>query len=117
MAKGTLVFDEANKQNSKVNIDINVGDMITGIPKLDEHLKGKLFFDVQQFPTAKFVSNKVDITENNKAKVSGLLTVHGVTKPITLDVVLNKTGVSPVSNKMTMGFTGTASLNRSDFGR
>jgi len=114
-ANGTLELDSAKVQNSKVNITIKVGDMVTGLPELDEHLKGKLFFDVEKFPTATFVSDKIDVTGSESAKIHGKLTVHGVTKPITLTVKLNKKGANPLNNKITMGFTGTAELKRSDF--
>jgi polyisoprenoid-binding protein YceI len=85
------------------------------IPKLDEHLKGKDFFDVAQFPTATFVSDKITKTGNN-AKVQGMLTIHGVSKPVTLNVKLNKVGVNPMSKKKAAGFSATATIKRSDFG-
>lgn len=115
-ANGTLVLDEAKPQNSKVDVIINTADINTGIAKLDEHLKGKDFFNVDQFPTATFVSNKVNVTGKNTAKVQGTLTLHGVAKPVTLDVTLNKAGMSPVSNKKTVGFTASTKIKRSDFG-
>src|SRR4051812_10301801 len=52
MAQGTLEYDEAAPENSKVNINITMADITTGVPKLDEHLKDKDFFDVTKFPTA-----------------------------------------------------------------
>lgn len=116
MVEGTLVFDEAKPQNDKVNVTIHVADLITGIKELDEHLKGKLFFDVAQFPTATFVSDTVNKTGKTTATVRGVLTLHGVSKPITLDVNLNKIGVSSISNKKTLGFTAHTTLKRSDFG-
>ena len=116
LADGTLVLDEAKPKDSKVNVTIKVGDLVTAIPKLDENLKGNEFFDVAKFPTATFVSDKVDVTGTNTAKVHGTLTLHGVSKPIVLDVKLNKLGISPVSNKKTAGFTATTKLKRSDFG-
>lgn len=116
MAQGTLVLDEANPQNSKVNVNINLATIVTGIKELDEHLQSPLFFDVKQYPTATFVSDKVDVTGKNTAKVHGILTLHGASKPITLDVTLNKIGISPITNKKTVGFTATTQLLRSDFG-
>src|SRR5476649_1750663 len=79
--KGTLTLDQDNLKNSKVNVTIKVADLSTGLTDLDEHLKDKLFFNVAQFPNATFVSNKVDTVDNSNAKVSGILTVHGVSKP------------------------------------
>ena len=113
---GTLALDEAKPKYSNVNITIKIGDLVTGIPKLDEHLKSDDFFNSAKFPTATFISDKIDVTGSNTAKVHGTLTVHGVSKPIVLDVKLNKLGVSPISNKKTAGFTATAKLKRSDFG-
>src|SRR5579863_9129797 len=54
MAQGTLQLDDKKPELSKVSVTIKVGDVITGIPELDEHLKGKLFFDAEQYPTATF---------------------------------------------------------------
>jgi polyisoprenoid-binding protein YceI len=116
MADGTLELDQAKPQDSKVDVTINVANVITGIPKLDEHLKGEDFFDVAKYPTATFVSKKIVMTGKETAKVEGMLTLRGVTKPVTLDVKLNKAAVSPITNKMTAGFTATANIKRSEFG-
>lgn len=116
MASGTLILDEAKPQNSKVNVTINVADVVTGIQKLDEHLKTDTFFNVAKFPIATFMSDSVDVTGKNTARVHGILTVHGVSKPITLDVTLNKLGISPITNKKTAGFTAHTELKRSDYG-
>ena len=113
---GTVVLDEANPQNSKVDVTVKIADLITGIPELDKHLKSKLFFDAEHFSTAIFVSDKVDVISKNSAKVHGNLTLHNVTKPITLDVTLKKAGVNPVTKRMTAGFEATTTLKRSDFG-
>ena len=116
LANGTLILDETKPQNSKVDVTIQMDSLSTGIEKLDKHLKSKDFFDASQFPTATFVSNKVSVTGKKTAKVYGTLTVHGVSKPVVLDVTLNKMGVGPISNKKTVGFTAKTELKRSDFG-
>ncbi|WP_392537115.1 YceI family protein [Legionella sp. 227] len=113
---GQLILDKDNPSQSKVNVKIDVADMVTGIPELDKHLKSKLFFDTEHFPTATFVSNKVTPKGDNKATVDGTLTLRGVSKPVVLDVTLNKEGMNPISNKMSVGFTATTTINRSDFG-
>lgn len=115
-AEGTLVLDKDKPQNSKINVSIPVANMVTGIAELDKHLKGKLFFDVKQFPIATFVSDKVVVTGKKTAKVHGILTVHGISKPVILDVKLNHVGVSPITEKMTVGFSANTKLKRSDFG-
>ncbi|HDV5708863.1 TPA: YceI family protein [Legionella pneumophila] len=115
-ASGQLILDKDNPQQSKVNVTIKVDDIVTGIPELDKHLKSKLFFDTKQFPTATFVSNRVEVTGKNKAKVYGMLTLHGVTKPIILNVILNKAGINLLNDRETAGFSATTSLKRSDYG-
>lgn len=116
VAEGKLILDKEKPQNSKVNVLIHVNDMITGIPELDKHLKSPSFFDIQKFPQATFVSDKVNLTGKDSADVHGILTVHGISKPIILNIALNKMGISPITNKETVGFTGTTNLKRSDFG-
>jgi len=116
VAEGTINLDKDKPQNSKVNVLIHVNDMITGIPELDKHLKSSSFFDTEKYPQATFVSDKVTLTGKNTADVHGILTVHGVSKPITLNVKLNKMGMSPITNKETVGFAATTNLKRSDFG-
>lgn len=116
VTKGTLTLDKEKPQDSRVNVTIQVKDIITGIPELDKHLKGDLFFDVKKFPTATFVSDKVDVTGKTTAKVHGTLTVRGVSKPVTLNVKLNKIGLNPITEKETAGFSADTVLKRSDFG-
>lgn len=116
MANGTLVLDKAKPQDSKVNVTIKMADLDTGNPELDKHLKGSQFFDVEKYPTATFVSDKVTVTGKSTAKVHGMLTLHGVTKPVTLNTTLNKIAENPFTNLMTAGFSATAEVKRSDFG-
>lgn len=116
MASGTLLLDQANPQNSKVNATIKVTDITTGVPELDKHLREPLFFDVAKYPTATFISNKVDVTGKDTALVYGTLTLHGVSKPVILNVKLNKLGQNPINNKMGAGFSASSKIKRSDFG-
>lgn len=115
-ASGTIILDKNNPKNSKVTVNINMNDLVTGIPRWDEHLKGSEFFNVEKFPTATFVSDQVTLTGKESAKIKGLLTFHGVTKPVVLDVKLNKINVSPVTNKETAGFSASTIIKRSQFG-
>jgi polyisoprenoid-binding protein YceI len=116
LVDGTLMLDENHPEKSTVEATIPVADIITGIPKLDEHLKGPDFFDTGKFQTATFVSKKVALTGKKTARVSGILTLHGVAKPVTLNVTLNKVEESPITHKKTAGFTATTKINRSAFG-
>ena len=75
----------------------------------------KHFFDIAKFPTAKFVSTKVEKTGEKTAKVTGDLTIKGITKPVVLDVTLNGMGENFEKIK-TVGFSGSTTIKRSDFG-
>ncbi|MBA2651792.1 MAG: YceI family protein [Tatlockia sp.] len=113
---GTLMLDKDNPANSKVEVSVKLSELVTGIPELNKHLLGPLFFDVAKFPKATFVSNKVEVLSKTTAKVHGLLTLHGESKPLSLDVTLNKVGKSPITDKDTVGFSATTVIKRSDFG-
>ncbi|MDC7684809.1 YceI family protein [Asticcacaulis sp. BYS171W] len=114
-AVGTLVLDEAAPATSKVEVTFAIDGINTGVAALDTHLKGKDFFDAATYPTATFKSTKVEVTGKDTAKVTGDLTIHGVTKPVTLDVKLNKVGENMRKVK-TAGFSATGAIKRSDFG-
>ena len=113
--EGSLILDTKNPTESKVNVTIPLANVDSGIAKLDANLKSKEFFDVEKFPTATFVSDKVDITEKDTAIVQGTLTLHGVSKLVDLNVKLNKIGVNIFQTK-TVGFSATTTIKRSDFG-
>ena len=113
--EGTLLLDAKNPTASKVAVTIPIAAIETGVPKLDEHLKTKDFFDAETFPTATFASDKVDVTGRDTARVHGTLTLHGISKPVILNVKLNKLGEN-MFKKQTAGFSATTTLKRSDFG-
>ena len=113
---GEIIFDEKKMSESSVDATIKIDSLVTGSEKFDAHLKSADFFDVKKFPTAKFVSKKVTATGENKAKVEGELTLHGVTKTVILEVKINKKGTSLVTQKETVGFSATAQIKRSEFG-
>ena len=115
-ASGTIILDEANPANSKVSVDISPANFLSGVPKLDEHMKSKDFFNVVEFPKAKFVSTKVELTGKETAKITGDLTLMGVTKPVILDAKLNKIGEHPFTKAKTVGFSATTTIKRSEFG-
>jgi polyisoprenoid-binding protein YceI len=98
-----------------VNVTIQLAEVSTGIPELDKHLKGALFLDTAKFPTATFVSDKIIKKGKDTAQVVGTLNLHGISKPLTLNVKFNKAGMNPVTNKPAVGFSATAKLKRSDF--
>jgi len=115
-ADGVLILDEKDPTKSAVNITITIASLSTGLEKFDEHLQSKDFLNKDMFPSAKFVSKNVTVTGENKADVAGDLTLHGITKPVTLHVVLNKIGPNPMSQKKIAGFSATTTIKRSEFG-
>ncbi|PIZ04187.1 MAG: hypothetical protein COY58_05915 [Gammaproteobacteria bacterium CG_4_10_14_0_8_um_filter_38_16] len=112
---GFILFDQAHPSKSKVAVLIHIHNLVTGIPALNKHLEGALFFNTTQFPTATFVSNKIILTGKNTAKIEGILTLHGISKPIAFIAKLNKAGKNPVNDKMSLGFSASTQLTRSDF--
>lgn len=113
---GFVLIDKDHPDQGHVNVTVKINDLITGLPELDKHLKGTMFLDEKTYPTATFVSNKVQVTGKNTAKVSGMLTLRGITRPVVLDVILNKVGKNPITDKMTDGFTASTTIKRSKFG-
>jgi polyisoprenoid-binding protein YceI len=116
LGEGTLVFDEKNPAKSSVEVTLPLANLDTHVAKLDEHLKKPDFFDADKYPTVTFKSTKVQALGGGKFKVTGDLTVHGVTKPVVLDARLNKQGEHPMLKTRAIGFDATATLKRSDFG-
>ncbi len=113
---GTLVYDEAAPAKSSVNVTLPLTALDTHVPALDEHLKKPDFLDADKYPTITFKSTAVAPAGKGKLKVTGDLTVHGVTKPVVLDVTVNKVGEHPMLKAPTAGFDASTTIKRSDFG-
>ncbi len=114
---GTLEFDQADATKASITVKIPLSSLSTNVPELDEHLRSADFFDAAKFPDATFTSTKIDKGDApNLFVVAGDLTMHGVTKPVTLAATVVRIGVNPRSNLPTIGFDATATLKRSDFG-
>ncbi len=113
---GTLELQPKNPAAAKLSVKIPVASVTTTSAKLTDELKGDQWLDAAKFPDMTFVSTKVVPAGKDHAKVTGDLTLHGVTKPVTLDVTLVGAGVNPLSKKVTVGFEATGTLKRSEFG-
>lgn len=114
---GSFTFDEAAPEGSTVNVSIDTKSINMDDAKWEEHLKGKDFFNVEQFPAMTFKSTKLDVTRaDKKAVLTGDLTLLGVTKPVTLDVTFNKCGEHPMSKLPTCGFDAATTIKRSEWG-
>ena len=116
LGEGTLVFDEQHLAQSSVEVTLPLANLDTHVPALDKHLKEADFFDADKYPTVTFKSTKVQPLGGHKFKVTGDLTVHGVTKPVVLDATLNKVGPHPMTKAQAIGFDATTTLKRADFG-
>src|SRR3546814_4723920 len=82
-----------------------MNEVRTSSTELDQHLKGPDFLDIKQYPTAKFVSTAVKV-DGTTAEIMGNLTLHGVTKPVTLDAQFTGAGTQPMNKKLNVGFSG-----------
>jgi polyisoprenoid-binding protein YceI len=115
--EGKLDFDEADPTKSSVTATISMDSVNSNVKKLDGELAGSDYFDAAKYPTATFKSTHVERGATpDKLKVTGDLTMHGVTKPVTLDVDVVKVGEHPMRKAPAAGFTATATIKRSDFG-
>lgn len=112
---GSVVYDPQKPENSSVKADIDPSSIDTKNEKRDNHLRSEDFFDVAKFPTLTFVSTKVTSAGKDKLKVDGNLTMHGVTKPVTLDVTFLGAGPSREGEQRS-GFEAKTTVNRKDFG-
>lgn len=117
LVEGSLDFDQADPTRSSVTATIKLANLSSGVPDLDDNFHSVDFFDVARYPTATFKSTRVERgSAPDMLKVTGNLTVHGITKPVTLDVTINKVGTNIRINVPAVGFEATTTLKRSDFG-
>ena len=112
---GQITWDDADITKSSVNVTIDVTTVDTGNESRDADLKSAGYFDVAQFPTATFVSTSVAKSANGLT-VSGNLTLHGVSKPVVLQVEGPAGPVKGMGGKMHAGFSATTTIKRTDFG-
>jgi len=113
---GSLSLDPKSVGKSTLEIHIPVDTVSTTNAKLDGELKDQPWFDAQQFPEIVFKADKVTAAGKGAAKVAGTLTLHGVTKPVVLDVKFNGAGTNVLDKKYTVGFEVSGKIKRSDFG-
>jgi polyisoprenoid-binding protein YceI len=112
---GSIVMNDADITKSTVNVTIDVSSVNTGVDGRDNDLKSDHFFDVAQFPTATFVSTSV-AKSGGGLTVTGNLTLHGVTKPVTLNVEGPTGPVQGMDKKQHSGFSATTTISRTAFG-
>jgi polyisoprenoid-binding protein YceI len=113
---GTLQLDEKDITKSKVDVGIDVASINTNIKKRDDHLRSPDFFDAAKFPTMTFTSTRVERDGKDKLKVTGNLTIKGLTKVVVLTVDGPTGEVKDPWGNGRRGVSATTSINRKDFG-
>jgi polyisoprenoid-binding protein YceI len=114
-SSGTISIDRA-AHTGEVNITIDTSSINFGMEKMDTHAKGPDMFDVEKFPTATFKGHLAKFNGDSPTAVDGELTLHGVTKPVTLTINSFKCAAHPMLKKEFCGADASATINRADFG-
>jgi len=112
---GTVKVDSDNPANSSIDATIDTTSINTRDSQRDTHLKSADFLDVEHFPTISFRSRQIQLQQDG-AKVTGDLTIHGITREITLDVEGPTSEIKDPWGKQRVGASATAKLSRKDFG-
>jgi polyisoprenoid-binding protein YceI len=114
--KGTVQFDDKDITKSSVDVTIDVNSVDTRQPDRDKDLRSDHFFDAEHFPTITFKSKRVEQLSPGKLKITGDLTIHGITKEVVLDVDGPTAPVKDPWGNQRMAINATTKINRQDFG-
>jgi polyisoprenoid-binding protein YceI len=112
---GTIQLDDKDVTKSSVDVTIDAGSVDTRVPDRDKDLRSDHFFEVEKYPTLTFKSTKVEQTEAGKLKVTGDLTIHGVTKQVVLDVEGPTAPVKDPWGNLRAAANASTKINRQDF--
>ncbi|MFF8368417.1 YceI family protein [Streptomyces lydicus] len=113
--EGTLALDGTDPSRSTASLDIEIASIDTGIADRDAHLRGADFFDAENFPQMTFRSTAAERVNGDRYRLTGDLTLRGVTKPLTIDLEFNGSATD-VYGAQRVGFEGSAEILRSDWG-
>lgn len=114
--EGEIMFDQDKPAESSVSVSFPVKTMLTGWEERFAHFMSPDFFDAADDEMVSFVSTGIEVTGEKTAKITGDLTLNGVTKPVVLDAMLNQMGDHPMAGKPWAGFSATTTVMRSEFG-
>ncbi len=114
--QGVIKVDNAKPANSSVEVTIPLSSVNTNVAALDKEFQEEAWFNAAKYPNITFKSTKVETKDKKHFKITGDLTVKGITKPVVLDAVLNKQGEHPMAKVPAIGFNATTSFDRSAFG-
>ena len=112
---GEISFDPSDILHSSVEATIDASGIYTGIQKRDDHLRSQDFFDVSRYPFIVFRSDAVEVTGDKRLKIGGNLTIHGITRSVTLDAEYSGPEKSPYGDT-SIGFNARTRINREDYG-
>jgi polyisoprenoid-binding protein YceI len=112
---GSLEMDDRDPRGGRVEVSIETASVNTGVEQRDAHLRSADFFDVEQFPTMTYRSSRIEKTGEGEYRVTGDLTMHGVTRPVTLEVEYAGSAKDPWGG-VRAGFSARATIDRRDFG-
>ncbi len=112
----TVTSSKPDFSDAVFELTANVASIDTRIEARDNHLKNADFFDAEKYPKITFKSTSIKKNGKNKYKLAGDLTMHGVTKTVTLDLLYRGTVENPMTKKPAVGFQLTGTIKRSDFG-
>jgi polyisoprenoid-binding protein YceI len=112
---GKVVYDKAAKSGT-IDVTVDMSSIDFGMPKLNEHAKSGEIFDAAKYPTATYSGKFTKFNGDVPAEAQGTLTMHGVTKPVTLSINSFLCKPNPMSKKEVCGADASATFNRSDFG-
>jgi polyisoprenoid-binding protein YceI len=121
-ASGSFAFDEKAPAVQDIAVTVKTGSFFSGHKKRDDHIRSPDFLNAQEFPEMTFVGKSAERTGPRTGKIRGMLTLRGVTKPLTLDVTWVKSGEYPMGGGLfggkpyVVGINASGSLKRSDFG-
>lgn len=113
--EGEIMFDQDSPANSEVSVSMPVQSMLTGWQARFDHFMSDDFFGAQDGDLVRFQSTSIELTGDKSAKITGDLTLNGVTRSVVLDAVLNQAGEHPMAKKPWAGFSATTRVLRSDF--
>jgi polyisoprenoid-binding protein YceI len=113
---GTIYFDPSNLMTASVDLKIDASSIFTGVQKRDDHLKSADFFDIDKYPDITFRSTGIGSVNGNRAKVTGDLTLHSITRQIVVDIEFSGPEQDPFGDGTSIGFTASAVINREDYG-
>lgn len=112
---GEIMFDQEKPADSSVSVTFPITSMLTGWEERFEHFMSADFFGKSENKDVTFKSTSIEVTGEKTAKITGDLTMNGITKPVVLDAVLNQVGEHPMAKKPWAGFSASTTVLRSDY--